>query len=1032
MQYHGKIFIGKPLQEFKVIFDSSSADLWILSYYAKTMQYAVKRHAKYNYSKSSTYVPNGNSWSIQFVGNDFSSLQSEDIVTKKSLYLEEILVIMDDILSNEQLLTSKLDQAELCYDNGSYNDAITSYDLANKQIQEKSMHDYLDDKDYIRLTCRSWIGLMKSKFQLHQLDEAKKDFSEKISHFRNKCPSSLLAEAYYIMGNVYVKNGEYYEASDHFEAAIKYLNSSEDDLLTLAQYGKASIYMLRNEIENARSVFLKSLAKQLQIIQNSIEKTAKSVTPLDLSDNELLLSESHVNHILQKLNSSLSAKMKKTVKFALLYDTIGKAFYMQGDYLGAIAYFMKSYNIKKNRFKENSWYRADSVEYLGNAYFASDQLDNAKKYFKILQKIKKDTGFVDYQLQAKINNILGEICFRTRKVTHRNDKEGPLKESIKYFEEAVKFAKDKKGDKIELSKAYYGIGKAKLGSSQFEAAKKHLEASMEILKGISSHRCLLIADIRDQIAKLYRLRQEIDTSNKEYKESLQFRKDFCDQYDIDFVRSYYSETRWEKYISRNDSILTDLNKKRLCNEMDEVYAKLNKMYNLFSNHTKSFENHQTAAHDQKCLQGQDLENFKWLKDEIDKIDAARERLLENDNANITNINTDISSNNSYDQPGSSHCREKFNLANNSRNKKLSSEVGKRDFLVKKLETMLDRADKFCENGSYIKAIDKYTQVHQFDNRKEKFIDKNYLMKVKFRTTFGMMACHYRLYELDEANKYFSTAVSYAEDTCERYSIAKCYSVKANICIREEKYDEALNYCDKAITYLDQKERLTLYTMIEHDTAKVLILQHKYEQAWNIYIQALQSQLKSVSLLMKKDSKRSECLDLVHSDQLISEKNLSNLLNKVENCLLEKEKKGQFLALLYDTAGNIFYLQSNYQAAIIQYLKSYRIKEKILKSQDYLLLISKEYLSKAYFASDQLDNAEKYYKFLATEENCKGRNDYCKRFKAKLNNVLGEICFKKGEYDTSISYYENSKTFHSSSDRSEHEGELSKTLYGIGR
>ncbi|EDV19999.1 uncharacterized protein TRIADDRAFT_61610 [Trichoplax adhaerens] len=536
---------------------------------------------------------------------------------------------MDDMLSNEQLLTSKLDQAELCYDNGSYNDAITSYDQANKQIQEKFMYDYLDDKDYIRLTCRSWIGLMKSKFQLHLLDEAKKDFSEKISHFLNKSPSSLLAEAYYIMGNVYIKNGEYNSAFDHFKAAIQFLNSNEeDDLLTLAQYGKASIYMLRKEFENARSVFLKLLAKQLRIIQNSIEKTAKRVTLLDLSDNELLLSESYANRILQKLNSSLSAKMKKTVKFALLYDTIGKVFYMQGDYLGAINYFMKSYNIKKNRFKENSWHRADSVEYLGNAYFASDQLDNAKKYFKIIQKIIKNTGFVDYQLQAKINNILGEICFRTRKTTLRNDKKDPLKESIKYFEEAVKFAKDKKGDKIELSKAYYGIGKAKLGSSQFEAAKKHLEASMKILKGISSHHRLLIADIRDQIAELYWLRQEIDTSIKEYKESLQFRKDICDEYDIDFVRSYYSETRWEKYISRNDRILIDLNKKKLCNEIDEVYAKLNKMYNLFSNHTKSFENHQTAAHHQKCLKGQNMENFKWLNDEIDKIDAAKKRSLE--------------------------------------------------------------------------------------------------------------------------------------------------------------------------------------------------------------------------------------------------------------------------------------------------------------------------------------------------------------------------------------------------------------------
>ncbi|RDD36471.1 hypothetical protein TrispH2_011610 [Trichoplax sp. H2] len=584
-------------------------------------------------------------------------------------------------------LSSKLDQADNYYDNGNYSDAIKYYSDVNKDAKHYIKFVCIDDEDNTRFTCRSWIGLMKSKFQLHQLDEVKKDFEDKMSHFAKTSLSSLLAEAWYIIGNVRIKNEKYDKALSHFEAAMEFLNSSEtNDLLTLIQYGRVSVYMLQYEYDKARSVILKSVTEQLrsmqnsiekttenseclnvlnsvtehlQYIQKSIEKTTENLTLLTLPSNRSLLNTDNFYDLLNKIESSLPLDMKKTVKLALFHDTIGNLFYMLGYYRGAIDYFMKSYNIKKERFKPRSWHRMNSAIYLANAYFASDQLDNARKYFRlVLRKINKDTKYKDHQLFAKISNILGEIAFRTRKANPKNDKDyNYFRASTDYFKKASKVDKEKNGVKFELSKAHYGIGKAYLEQSNFKTAARHLEKSKEILNGISNNRRLLIADIRDQIAELYERCENLDASKKEYMESLKFRKAICDEYNIDFVRSYYGETKWEKYIRRNDRILTlggscliDIKKKKLYEEIDTAYHKLRKIYGLLSGHPYSLHNRENAGNYGNSFNGQYIKDFPWLKDEIDKIAKVIEGPLDRNKVTDGEVNVGIPSNNSSDQP----------------------------------------------------------------------------------------------------------------------------------------------------------------------------------------------------------------------------------------------------------------------------------------------------------------------------------------------------------------------------------------------
>lgn len=53
--YYGSIKVGTPGQDFTVLFDTGSADLWVPS-----EAWPVSTHPKYNSSKSTTYKRNGN------------------------------------------------------------------------------------------------------------------------------------------------------------------------------------------------------------------------------------------------------------------------------------------------------------------------------------------------------------------------------------------------------------------------------------------------------------------------------------------------------------------------------------------------------------------------------------------------------------------------------------------------------------------------------------------------------------------------------------------------------------------------------------------------------------------------------------------------------------------------------------------------------------------------------------------------------------------------------------------------------------
>ncbi|NXY22722.1 PEPC protein, partial [Atrichornis clamosus] len=83
--YFGEIGIGTPPQNFLVIFDTGSANLWVPSTYCQSP--ACGDHARFNRSLSSTFLGTDVSYTLSYGFGDLSVVLGYDTVTIQNIII---------------------------------------------------------------------------------------------------------------------------------------------------------------------------------------------------------------------------------------------------------------------------------------------------------------------------------------------------------------------------------------------------------------------------------------------------------------------------------------------------------------------------------------------------------------------------------------------------------------------------------------------------------------------------------------------------------------------------------------------------------------------------------------------------------------------------------------------------------------------------------------------------------------------------------------------------------------------------------
>ncbi|KAM8779991.1 gastricsin [Rhynchonycteris naso] len=81
--YFGEISIGTPPQNFLVLFDTGSSNLWVPSVYCQSQ--ACSGHSRFNPSQSSTYSTNGQTFSLQYGSGSLTGFFGYDTLTVQSI-----------------------------------------------------------------------------------------------------------------------------------------------------------------------------------------------------------------------------------------------------------------------------------------------------------------------------------------------------------------------------------------------------------------------------------------------------------------------------------------------------------------------------------------------------------------------------------------------------------------------------------------------------------------------------------------------------------------------------------------------------------------------------------------------------------------------------------------------------------------------------------------------------------------------------------------------------------------------------------
>ena len=342
------------------------------------------------------------------------------------------------------------------------------------------------------------------------------DLTEKAISIYRATPDGLtqLGYAYNVKGSIFLEEGDYETAFNHFTKAKNVLipHFTEIHPEVAESYNKMGIcFFEQRAIKDAEIYYQQALAIRLQVFNEKHPKVADSYNNLGncaIEQNDI---QAAYQYYQQTLNIRLQLFGELNAEVAASYNNLGYCYLEVREYPKAIELFLASLKIRETVLGKFHIKIAQNCQSLANAYIQTDELELATNYLKKALEVYEQNNQNNHPDAADILNSLGFVKYTA----------GAFDLALNYYDNAKHILSTQfESNNSRFWNLYKNLGDLFLEQGDYNKALIYYQNNFQILKGIVPDNHPNFGHIHNSIGTAYAKMRESKKALDEFEKAL--------------------------------------------------------------------------------------------------------------------------------------------------------------------------------------------------------------------------------------------------------------------------------------------------------------------------------------------------------------------------------------------------------------------------------------------------------------------------------------------------------------------------------